>query len=381
MTFFLQHSVDNNRIVDAVFFDFSKAFDTVPHDVLISRLHLHGIHGNLLAWISDFLQNRTQKVRVGASFSESLQVTSGVIQGSVLGPTLFNIFVNHIDQSLEFCNILKYADDLRIFSSSSKSPSHLLELQSRMQRDINNIAAWAASNGMSFNVKKCFFTSFNDIGNSRSYTIDGSNIEFKACFRDLGLTVSSPLSFNAHVDSVVAKAYRRLGLISKVFRIKSPTTTLKLYKAFVRPILDFSSVIWNPHTNRNIAKIERVQRRMCRCLPHIRSASYRSQLSIIGTHSLEARRLRYQLIILFKMYKSLVNVNINDFFPFVQNKRTRGHTATISAKFAKNNYRRDFFTVSVINFWNKLPQSAIDASSVAEFKSCIKSFFIDQSIW
>ena len=204
---------------------------------------------------------------------------------------------------------------------------------------------------------------------------------FKKCFRDLGITASTPLSFNTHIDSIVAKAYRRLGLINKVFYNKSQASTLKLFKAFVRPIVDFSCVIWNPHTKYNIEKIERVQRRMCRCIPSIKTFSYRDQLSYLGIFSLETRRIRFQLIIIFKMFKNIINLNFDNFFHLVPNKRTRGHSASISIKHSNNNYRRDFFSVSSIELWNMLPESAIGASTVTQFKSHLDSFLNKRGMW
>ena len=126
-------------VVDSIFFDFSKAFDTVPHDKLISRLHSCGIRGVILQWIKDFLANRYQKGRISNTYSGLLPVLSGVIQGSVLGPTLFNIFVNNIDASIKYSNILKYADDIRIYLASTKSDPAFRDLQYKLQYDIDRI--------------------------------------------------------------------------------------------------------------------------------------------------------------------------------------------------------------------------------------------------
>jgi hypothetical protein len=371
---------DDGMVVDAVFFDFSKAFDKVSHSILIDRLTAHRISGRALSWLSDFLINRFQKVKFGDSVSDAISVSSGIIQGSVLGPTLFNIFINNIDRSLKHCNILKYADDIRIFHSSQKDDTSLRELSIKIQCDIDNVAKWALDSSMAFNTNKCFVVNFGRSSPGRDYKIGNKLIPNKSVFRDLGISVSSPLSFNKHVDFVVAKAYSRLGLINKVFLLKTKKTILRLFKAFVRPLLEFSSVIWNPYTARNINKIERVQKRLCRMIPDIRQMCYRKQLETLNIFSLETRRLRFQLISVFKIYKQTCNIRFSDFFSLVKCKRTRGHSLALNTKHANTNYRLHFFTLSIIEIWNKLPQYVIDSPDLNTFKIGLASFFRNQNI-
>ena len=379
---YVTKKMDSNMIVDAIFFDFAKAFDKIPHDILIKRLQMHGISGSVIRWIRDFLTDRLQKVRIGNSLSDLLPVSSGIIQGSVLGPTLFNVFINDIDASLKYCSILKYADDLRIFLSSPKHADALLELQSKLQHDVNSISEWAVTSGMTFNINKCFYATFGQYANcsTRSYKIHDDVIPSSSCFEDLGVTVHSPLSFNKHMDRIVTKAFSRLALINKVFQDKSCNSVLRLYKAIIRPTLDFSSIVWNPFTIGYTKKVERVQKRMCRIIPSIRHLSYNDQLVKLNMLSLYARRIRFQLISVFKMYKNITNVDFNDFFTLLTNKRTRGHSATLQLKHANNNYRLNFFTVSTIDLWNKLPQTLIDESSLAKFKIGLNAFLLSQDI-
>ena len=365
-----------------MYFDFAKAFDKINHRLLIKRLSLHGISGKLLCWIRDFLSNRKQIVRLNQTFSESLPVTSGVIQGTVLGPTLFNIFINSIDCSLEHCSILKYADDLRIYLSSSKSQANLLTLQRHVQNDIDNLSHWALDSKMTFNINKCFFTPYNNHC-SRSYDVNNSNISYKTQIKDLGMTVTSPLNFNKHIDQAVARAYStcRLGLIHKLFICKSEQLSSRLFKAFVRPILEYACIIWNPSTQKSKTKLERVQRRMCRMIPSIRHLPYKKQLTILRMFSLETRRLRYQLITMFKLLKNKTDLGFYSFFQVDSHKRTRGHNITISNKYAKNNYRRDFFSVSAISHWNRLPRCVVNAENLIQFKNGLTAYFLREDIW
>ena len=377
----LTYSPDNKLVTDCVFFDFQKAFDTVPHDLLLYRISSTGINHTILHWISDFLTNRTQKVRVGHSISDSVSVPSGVVQGSVLGPTLFNMFINEIDGELEYCNILKYADDTRIFLTSPKLHHDLNDLHHKIQKDINNFVSWTNYSGMSLNVAESFFVSFGRSDLMRTYVMNGNNIVNKQLFSDLGLMIQSPLSFKPHVDKVVSKAFQKLGVINKVFRNKKSHIIVTLFKSFVRPLLEYSSVIWCPHTKTSIDNIERVQRRMCRMIPSVKSLDYRHQLLSLGLLSLRARRLRYQLIFVYKLINGLLNIKFNDFFEFAQTSNTRGHSQRIRTKFSSNNYRLNFFTVSVITTWNQLSQEDVDAQTLQAFKIKLAAFFSNSDIW
>ena len=317
---FITDKMDSNLIVDTVFFDFAKAFDKVPHSVLINRLYKHGICGNSLKWFLNFLTGRTQKVKIGTATSVSLPVSSRIIQGSVLGPILFTLFINKIDASLVYCSIVKYADDIRIFLSSKKDESSINDLQSKIQIDINNIVDWTSASRMSLNTEKCFVATFGRSNVSRDYSLYDTVLPKNSLFRDLGLSIGTPLSFNPHMNSIIAKAFLRLGLIHKVFYMKSSKSILHLYGSYVRPILEYSSDVWNTHSLGFIRKIERVQKRMCNMIPLLRHQPYRKQLEMLNILSLQARRLRSQLVLVYKIYCQLTKVQFDHFFTVVSNK-------------------------------------------------------------
>jgi ribonuclease P/MRP protein subunit RPP40 len=338
------------------------------------------LSGKIIEWFTDFLSDRFQRVRVGYSVSNVLPVSSGVIQGSVLGPSLFNIFINNIDSSIVHCNVLKYADDLRIFLSSGKSDEELSDLHCKVQHDVDRINEWSPLSGMSLNKNKSFSVTFGRSEHERSYLISGLAVPLSTSFTDLGVHVTSPLSFNKHIELVVSKAFQRLGLVNKVFSNKSQKATLRLYKSFVRPILEFSSLIWNPYTIYLNNKIESVQRRLCRMFPAIREKPYREQLSFLALYSLQARRLRYQLIVIFKLYRERPN-EFSDFFELRGERKTRGHNLAVVPKHARNNYRLNFFTVSSITLWNKFTEKEIASPSLLVFKKSVDSLFFREGIW
>ena len=234
---------------------------------------------------------------------------------------------------------------------------------------------------MTLNVEKCFVVSFGSSNFQRSYRINGLSIPYKEVFSDLGVSISPPISFKPHIENIVAQAFKKLAIINKVFKIKNQYIIMKLYKSFVRPTLEYASIIWSPYTQYLIDDIERVQKRVCNMIPSFRAFSYREQLSSLGLLSLEARRSRYQLITIFKMYKGFSDLDFRDFFELITNSATRGHSARIRAKSSNRNYRLNFFTVSSIFLWNQLSQSDVDSPSLHSFKSNIQAFFLKSGIW
>jgi len=171
----------------------------------------------------------------------------------------------------------------------------------KIQSDISSLVKWSATSGMNFNAKKCQCMSFGRSNSPKEYHIDGIRIPASPFFTDLGVRVNTSLNFQPHIDACVSKSFAKLGVINKVFKNKNSLT--RLYKAFVRPLTEYSCVVWNPHTRKGINKAESVQKRMCRMLPNVRLfPHYRDQLAFLGLMSMEARRLRYQLITIYKMY-------------------------------------------------------------------------------
>ena len=145
--------------------------------------------------------------------------------------------------------------------------------------------------------------------------------------------------------------------------------------------MEYASSVWSPHTQSSISNLERIQRRLCRLFPTLLHLSYQEQLSSLVLLSLRARRLWFQLIIVFKMYKGLISLDFHEFFEVQVSRKGRGHNCHIITKFSSYNYKLNFFSVSSISFWNQLSQDDIDATSVVAFKSRLAVFFNRLDIW
>ena len=180
---------------------------------------------------------------------------------------------------------------------------------------------------------------------------------------------------------MLTKHVETLGMIFKSFNSNDPDVILPLYNAYVRSTLEFGSLIWCPYRKKYSTMIESVQRRRTKRLANMKSLQYKDRLQRLNMYTLQTRRLRYELIFLYKIVNNLVNVKFDDFFQYSPSLRTRGNRFKILYKHCNHDYRLYFFTCDIVSYWNKLTDDEIEVKSVPIFKSVLKSFFCRNNIW
>ena len=361
-------------VTDVIYFDFRKAFDTVCHSKLLVKLHSYGISGNLLAWIEAFLCGRTQSVRIDQKISAATSVISGVPQGSVLGPTLFLLYINDVaDIFSDLCvSFSLFADDLKLFTSYKLDASH-----TELQLAIDRLSAWSGLWQMEIAVSKCSaFRISNpqwkvscDLHNS-AYNINSNNLPFSDCIRDLGVYHDGRLKYDQHISFIVRKAFNRAVLILKCFHSRNSSVLMQAFSVYVRPLLEFSSSVWSPHYKYLIDKIESVQRFFTKHLSGLHDLSYHDRLSFLGFETLERRRLVLDLVLCYKILNGLCDISL----PFkLAHSSTRGHSLKLVKPNCSNDVRKYFFTSRVIDVWNSLSEDIVKSPSVAVFKKTLRS--------
>jgi len=364
-------SLDNNIPVDILYLDFRKAFDTVPHCRLFTKLEAYGICGKLLDWIKTYLTNRHQKVVLNGASSEWSRVYSGVPQGSVLGPLLFNIYVNDIPSIVD-SQTLMFADDTKIFRKIQSKSDFL-----QFQQDINNLFSWSAKWQLKFNVSKCFIFHLGPNHSYGNYFLDGDQILPNNIVRDLGVTMDCLLKFHEHTNLTVAKANRVLGLIRKTFNCKEPDIITKLFKSLVRPILEYGNLIWGPHYVVDQQAIEGVQRRATKLISSICHYPYSERLQILNLPSLCYRRLRGDMIFLYRITHNFTDSSLLDLFQSARATGTRGHNFKFFKPRCNSRFRHNFFSYRTIDSWNNLPLYIVNANSINLFKNLLDNHHID----
>ena len=243
-------AIDEHKAVDVVYLDFRKAFDTVPHKRLLNKLKAYGIEEPITKWIDNFLSNRKQRVVVNDKFSEWADVISGIPQGSVLGPTLFLIFINDLPDSVK--NLVKiFADDTKIYSVINDKTD-----TDSLQKDLDNLAEWSNTWKLGFNAKKCKSMHFGLKNENHNYTMVNCDTGERSIIQqvneevDLGVTFQSDLKFNKHINKCVNKANRMLGIIKINFTSLDKQMFLNLYKTLVRPYMEYATTVWSPTLKR-----------------------------------------------------------------------------------------------------------------------------------
>ena len=364
-------ALNDGSSVDVIYIDFRRAFDSIVHSKLLYKLQCYGICGKLLTWISAFLFGRTQSVVVDNTNSTYINVVSGVPQGSVLGPLLFILFINDIDQVCHFNTKLKlFADDVKMYSVIEKNNS----CSSTLQQSISNICRWAELWQFGINPNK---TTVNILCNysascSRFYSIN--NVPLPNCnnMLDLGITVDSNLTFKDHVNNIVSKSTQRCGVLFRGFASRQLPLLRKAFTTYIRPILEYNSCIWNPSHKQLVDSIENVQRRFTKRIPCLSSLSYPERLATIDLESLELRRLHTDLVMYFKILNNLTPLPSHEYFNFFYPPSSSRTLLPLLQKPAKGSvkYFSSFFNRS-IDCWNSLGTSVRSADSLSKFKSLL----------
>ena len=367
---------DQGTGVDTIYTDFSKAFDRVSHTKLLSKILSFGIKGNIANWIKDFLSERCQRVRVEGSLSDWTIVKSGVPQGSVLGPTLFVLYINDLPDALHEDVVKLFADDAKL----SKSISSVEDAIS-LQKTVDKLVQWSDKWSLSLNSNKCKVLHLAKSENAykHKYSMPGADgpviLQETEYEKDLGVYVDSKLTFETHVNKSVQSANKITGIIKRNFKYMGEDIFLNLYKTLVRPYLEYSSAVWDPATIRDQKLLEGVQRRATKLIPTIKDLSYEQRLVNLGLPSLQYRRARADMIQVYKIVHGMDRIDPTIFFELVKDFKTRGHKYKLCKPRCRTSFRRHTFSNRVVDTWNSLPAEIVEAPDINSFKSQLNTFW------
>ena len=366
--------LDENDGIDVAYLDFRKAFDLVSHRHLLYKMSKYGIKQQVLNWVEAFLSQRTQKVVIRGTASESFNVSSGVPQGSVLGPILFLIFIN--DLPLDIISPLSlFADDSKVFTRIVRGENSVCQGRwgkEVLQKDLDNIKVWAEKWKMEFNVGKCKIMHLGKWNPKHTYTMGGENLTVTTEEKDLGVIFDEELEFGKHIRVMVNRANRMLGMIRSGFACMSQDIFKLVYPVMVRPLLEYCVQVWSPYKQKHIDLIEGVQRRAVRMVPGMKNLSYEQKLVKLGLTKLVERRFRGDMIETNKIITNKEGINSEKFFD-PDNERgdpELNHGSKIFKKRTSGREMRKYtFSQRVVNPWNKLHREEVQARTTSNFKA------------
>jgi hypothetical protein len=360
-------SVDKKIPVDIAVFDFSKAFDSVPHNLLLSKLVSYGIDDKLISWLSSFLLARRQRVVLEGCPSAWLPVTSGVPQGSVLGPLLFLIYIDDISAGLS-STVRLFADDLIMYSEIPNN-----SFFSNFQQDLNKLHDWSVKWEMNFNNSKCHITQLTLCKNTTKFAYKLGSFVLPYCnsFKYLGVTISSDLKWKSHINIISKKASNTLNFVRRNLYFCSQEYKSKAYLSLVRPILEYGSPAWDPYYNTDINSLNKVQNRAS----HFATNTYDYKIAVAELHKklgwplLQERRKVARLCEFYKIVKGTSPVPATELSKPTRLGRSSSDGYNYKNLYTRTNIRKFSFFPRTIIDWNLLPSNIKSSPSIDSFRS------------
>ena len=364
--------LDGDENADILYLDFSKAFDKVDHAILLKKLRLYGIQGKAYRWLENFLSGRTQHVVVDGVTSIIIAVLSGVPQGTVLGPLLFILYINDLFLVVKHCKVKVFADDSKLHKNIS-SPSD----SERLQEDLCAVVRWAVANNMELNESKFQLLQHGKNPDLKQpYSLpSGASISSDEVVKDLGVFVDKDLSWRQHITRKSSEAANKAGWVLRTFSTRDRDTMMMLFKTYVRSITEYCCALWSPHLQCDIIMIESIQRSFTAKIAGYKHLSYWERLKQLDLYSLQRRRERYRIILVWKIYYGKIPNSVNISF---QHSPRRGVTCLRplgGSKYKSVNTMRFHSFASVASaLYNAVPHDIKSIPTLPKFKAALDRF-------
>ena len=360
-------SLDKKETVIAVFLDFSKAFDTVNHNILLSKLMNLGIRGRMNDWFSSYLSARKQCVVIDNISSEHKSISMGVPQGSILGPILFLLYINDMSRSAPNLKFVHFTDDTIIFTTST----HFVSTVENMNNGLKTVDEWLKTNRLSLNISKTLYMIFSDLKHlpHKEIKIREEPISKVSEAKFLGIYIDEKLSFKSHIDHLRTKLAQAIGTIRRISYLLPVSTRMNLYYSLIYSHMAYGILAWGKCGTYSRDRIVSLQNRSLRIL----------NLNF-NTHKILNFNSIYEYLALVKLFK-IQNLRNHDYYYQKlmllipqHNQQTRSLTfKNFNTPFFNKSKSQKSFIYQAINAWNNFELQIKDSNSLPIFKNGAKN--------
>jgi hypothetical protein len=384
------NAIDDNKQFDTIYLDFSKAFDSISHELLIHKLKSFGFNMKLLEWFRDYLKGRKQRVVIKGFESPYLTVRSGVPQGSILGPLLFLYFINDI-----FSCITDPGIELSLYADDSKIGKRVLNIRDCdiLQTNIDNLMIWSNKWGLKFNVDKCVSVSFSTpkhVNIKFDYTMNNVTLTKVKEYVDLGMIINENLNWEPNINRCLSRANKRLGLIKRSVGYGCHRDVkLKCYTSLIRPLLEYNTVVWFCPNKKLISKVESLQRRATKYILNNPDIDYKNRLIQCNLLPLSFRRQFLDIVFAynsmnvlndFKIMNHVNTVNIN-FSNYTRHQASLDEFMLEAVQSQHDLYGK-FYCKRIVKIWNEIPLAirSLELSDLGfntPFKRALKNWIFE----
>ena len=362
-------ALDKKQQVGAVLTDLSKAFDCINHKLLMAKLEAYGIGQKALHFIYDYLSKRKQRTKVNSSYSSWREIKYGVPQGSILGPLLFNIFLNDIFLFTENIKITNYADDNTPYAFESDIDT-LIET---LEHDTNILLTWFEQNEMKSNNDKCHLIIINDIDNI--IKLKGEEITGEKSVKLLGVTIDNKLNFNEHVTKIYKKANQKFHALKRIAKYLDSNKLRILLKAFIESQFNYCPLTWMFHSRQLNNKINKLHERTLRLVYKNPNLSFQELLTLDNSFCIHHRNLQKLTIEMYKAKNKICPTLFQELFPSYENPyNLRNNRCWQPINVRTEGYGTETLLFRGEKTWQLLPQAIKNAESLSSFKNQVKKW-------
>ncbi|MCW4342517.1 MAG: reverse transcriptase family protein [Candidatus Thiodiazotropha endolucinida] len=368
-----RRALDGHECAAAILMDLSKAFDCLPHCLLLEKLKAYGLSKEAVGLLESYLTDRKQQVKIGPHSSSWEKILKGVPQGSILGPLLFNIFLNDIFYFVTQANLYNYADD----NTLSFIHKNFTVLKQVLEQDSLILIQWFTNNLMKANPSKfqAICVGKKAFENIKSFQIDSVTIECEENVTLLGVNIDFLLNFESHVSDICKKASKQLAVLKRIGRFLTKQGKLTIYNSFIASNFNYCPIVWHFCSAASTNKMEKIQERALRFIHNDFQSSTETLLALSKTVPLHIQRMKLMATEVYKIVNDLSPQYIRDLISTkVSHYDLRGEHKANLPQVSTTRYGLKSFRYEAARIWNSLPNNIRTAESFPQFKRLIRTW-------